>query len=194
MREITEFTNVGCVILSKNISPEIKGAFAAIAQTNVGSVLYLDDNDVVKSFNGVVDIPLLDENCVYILNGVGIMKGEQPKSNRFIANGVLLAHKVNEGKLNIEEINGACAYADFDEVKNFMGTSTVDMEFLSYMKPKTAFVTMDTLLIDSQVTLDALKEKVSYFVAMGTVVCNKNLHSYINANGTILGTVCEADE
>lgn len=189
MRSIDELRNVTSIHLIGTIliSDAFKGSLASIPMSHVGTIVSIPEGSKVRQLSGTLKIggDFL-ENAGGDSEEILVISGELFITSPFtkvgfkslIITGQLYVPRGSEGALSsvISQMTGQIIYCKQLNYRVFTGNDRFDMDFFRYMKEPITMILMGDFVMESDVTVEIVQEKVSEIILMGRLVAaNKKL-------------------
>jgi len=173
---ISEIVNVGAILLSD----AFKGTIASIPMIRVGGVITVPEGCKLNKIEGTLKI---SGDFMENLNGDGteilLVSGDLIITSPFtrfgyeslIVTGDLFVPRGCEQILApfIKQNTGQIIYIDHENVRMFTGQDRFSKDFFTYIKKPMTMILMGEFLIESDVSVELLQEKVSQIVLMGVL-------------------------
>ncbi len=189
---VEEICDIGTLILPKTLDSETSAAVMEIPKYDIGTTVYLDPQDELKSVNGVAFLTdgdfSKDHQTILMINGVAVVKEISPETRgAIICNGVILVHENMKQNFNIEimQLNGVKHYIDFNDISVQQNQGRLDADMLEYLEPKTLLFVGNKLDVAENVTSQMLKEKELIVYVGNKLRCYPQSAGYIRAKGFI---------
>ena len=197
LNEIKSINAVALILLPENPSPEFVSAYAQIKKSAVAQELKLPADATVRAINGssYLNNNSAATNSIYMVNGM-LIAGmiDEEKNVSFIVNGTVIVKKGSA--IRPISVNGELIEADFDEnnVKIFQNRVEIDPGFIRCAEQGVFLVAGNRIIIDKDVTEDAIIEKDIHFVAGNKIVCSKELFGCIQNRAQVGNKIITHEE
>ena len=179
-RQIEKIENVAVLLLPDDGDPELRSAIAAIPKQKVVCTLQVPSQIPCAVYNGIYmgTKEDLSKDQIIIVNGAGVISDCPEEScARFVINGMMV--RKSGVDLNILQLNGLNAAADFENVVTWLEGLEVDRDLLELSENKTLFLSVDEMKISRDVPKELLLEKQPYFVSADKIWCAKEILAYV---------------
>ena len=189
-KQIEKIENVAVLLLPDDGDPELRSAIAAIPKKNVACTLQVSSQNSCAVYNGIYvgTKEDLSKDQIIIVNGAGVISDCPAESRaRFIVNGMMV--RKSGVDLNILQLNGLNAAADFENVVTQLEGLEVDRDLLEFSENKTLFLSVDEMKISRDVSKELLLEKQPYFASVAEIQCAKEISAYVRLHAQTLAGV-----
>ena len=189
-KQIEKIENVAVLLLPDDGDPELRSAIAAIPKKNVACTLQVSSQNSCAVYNGIYvgTKEDLSKDQIIIVNGAGVISDCPEESRaRFVINGMMV--RKSGVDLNILQLNGLNAAADFENVVTQLEGLEVDRDLLEFSENKTLFLSVDEMKISEDVSKELLLEKQPYFVSVAEIRCAKEISAYVRLHAQTMAGV-----
>ncbi len=188
LRDVEEISNIGIIILPENGDPEVLNVFHSIPKNNIGHTLTLPSGADVQQMCGNVSLTaaiLKSKNTLIITGNVVVEEVIEECNASIIMTGNLTYPK--RCPLNIHSATGNANAYDYEHYVAVDNDFELDADTLSLLEYKTLLDIDGDVRIAKDVTLEALKEKMPYFLVDGDMRCRKEVASFLKLRSEIDG-------
>lgn len=195
--QIKSIRAVALILLPENPDPEFVSAYAQIKKGAIARELNLSVDTAILSGNGltVLNNNSVVQNSIYITNGM-LLAGmiDKEKNISVIVNGMVIVKKGSA--VYPISVNGEFIETDFDEnkVKTFSNELKIDQSFIRCTEKGVFLIVGNRLIIDKDVTEDAIIEKDIRFAAGNLIVCSKELFGCIQNRANVGNKIITHEE
>jgi hypothetical protein len=176
LSSITGIAAVGAILLSDTF----QGTLAGIPLSSVGSIITLQESSKVNHIGGVLKIggeflenPSVDGSDILLVTGELLITTPPTKFGykQLIVLGQLFIPRGSESVLApfITQSSGQIIAYDHRNPRWFMGQGRFSSEFFEYLKEPVTMIVMGDFLIESDVTVELLRNKVSEIILLGVL-------------------------
>jgi hypothetical protein len=189
LRNISEIVAVGTILLSDTF----QGTLAGIPMTAVGSIITLPEGSKVNQISGTMKIggeflenPSVDGSEILLVTGELLITSTITKFGykQLIVTGQLFVPRGNESVLTpfITQTSGAIIAYDHRNPRLFIGQGQFGQDFFTFLKEPITMILMGEFMIESDVSVELLREKVTEIILMGVLkVADKKLVPILSA-------------
>lgn len=184
---ITEIYNTAAVLVPEALAP----AVAQIPLKNVGQVVYIPDGkkvvvragmtqlsgDVLENRNG-------DPNDIMVLIGqTEITSVPVRVGYELIVIGMLVAPEAARDRITpaMRNVAGQTLFYRGSGLRMFLSEVSLDREYFDFLPEQNALAVIGEVTIESDVTKEALQQKVSDIIVLGEIRIPRHLRSLVQA-------------
>jgi hypothetical protein len=176
LRNITEIVQVGTIL----ISDTFQGTLSGIPMTQVGSIISLPEGSKVNKIGGTMKIsgeflenPSVDGSDILLVTGELLITSPVTKFGykQLIVTGQLFVPRGSEGVLSpfVTQLTGGIIAYDHRNPRLFMGQGRFGQDFFTYLKEPVTMIVMGEYLIEDDVSVELIREKVTEIILMGVL-------------------------
>jgi hypothetical protein len=176
LRNITGISSVGAILLSDTF----QGTLASIPMSSVGSVITLPEGSKVNQIGSTMKIggeflekPSVDGSDILLVTGELLITSPPTKFGykQLIVAGQMFIPRGSESVLTpfITQSSGDIIAYDHRNPRWFMGQGRFGREFFDYLKEPITMILMGEYVIESDVSAELLREKVTEIIQMGVL-------------------------
>lgn len=184
--ENVKIINAALVIFPENPGEALMDAYGNVKIKNVAATLNVPDDKKIINFNGTT--VLGNENIVpgaiHMTNGLTVVKSTPEEPVELISNGLIVYGE--NTRLNILAQNGISVQILFEinDARIFPQDIRIDSLFVENLADNSVVVAGSTIIICNDISLELLKSKKLYFVAVNLIKCDYSILGYIQTIAT----------
>ncbi len=172
LEKIKGIKNVGVILIPESL----QHALAGISMMNVGATVPIPDGANVSVQTGMIKMTgeafaTCDEDAIMVLVGMVFVTSriETVAAKQLIVSGQILAPVGSEAALGagISRLTGQVIYYSGDVPKLFIGEDSLASEYFGLLENKISMIIVGEMTLESDVTTETLKEKVSGILLVG---------------------------